>query len=159
MSLFAHTTAAPKPRTINSFKVAILYAVILTGIAVIQLFKFEDFILYIQSINLPLGSSANYAFLPLMIVAEVFALPFLLRMDLSPAFRYVSLFLALLAAALWIFLTCWVVLSGAPVGTIEFSGTSVSFLPGFYAISISLALGVLAIWASWGLWPGKRKTE
>jgi len=157
MSFFVKTTPAPKPRTINSLKVSLLYALILTAAAVIMLFNFEDFLAYIQSINLPFGTGLNYAFLPLMVVAQVFALPYLLRMDLSLAFRYVSLYLGLLAAALWIFLASWVVLSGQATGATEFSGSLVSFLPGFYAIFITLAVGVLAIWSAWGLWPGKRK--
>jgi hypothetical protein len=156
MSFFVKTTPAPEPRTSNSLKVSILYAIILTAAAVIQLFNFEDFISFIQSLNLPFGMGLNYAFLPLMVVAQVFALPYLLRMDLSPAFRYVSLFLSLLAAALWIFLACWVVLSGQPTIS-ERSGSLVSYLPGAYAIFITLAVGVLAIWSAWGLWPGRRK--
>jgi len=157
MSFFVKTTVAPKPRTINSWKVSILYAIILTAAAVIQLFNFEDFLLYIQSLNFPFGSGLNYAFLPLMVVAQVFALPYLLRMDLSPLFRYVSLYLGLLAAVLWIFLAFWVVLSGAPDVSTQSTGSLMSILPGFYAIFITLALGVLAIWSAWGLWPGKRK--
>jgi len=157
MSFFVKTTPAPKPRTIHSLKVSIFYAVILTAVAVIQLFNFEDFLAYVQTLNFPFGSGLNYVFVPLMVVAEVFALPFLLRMDLSPLFRYLSLYLGLLAAALWIFLACWVVLSGAPDVAIRPSGSFISILPGFYAIFITLALGVLAIWSAWGLWPGKRK--
>jgi len=159
MSIFVTTTPAPKPRTINSLKVSILYAVILTAAAVTQLFNFEDLLVYIQSINLPFNEAGDYAFLPLMVVAEVFALPFLLRMDVSPAFRYVSMFLGLLAAALWIFLACWVVLSGQSDSTVNYSSSLISFLPGFYAIFITLAIGILAIWSAWGLWPGKRTAD
>ena len=159
MSFFVKTTPAPKPRTINSLKVSILYAIILTAAAVLMLFNFEDFLTYIQSLNLPFGTGLNYAFLPLMVVSQVFALPYLLRMDLSPAFRYVSLFLGLLAAALFIFLASWVVLSVQPHSTARSSTSLMSILPGFYAIFITLAIGVLAIWSAWGLWPGKRKEQ
>jgi len=159
MSFFVKTTPAPKPRTINSLKVSILYAIILTAAAVLMLFNFEDFLAYIQSLNLPFGTGLNYAFLPLMVVSQVFALPYLLRMDLSPAFRYVSLFLGLLAAALFIFLASWVVLSVQPHSTARSSTSLMSILPGFYAIFITLAIGVLAIWSAWGLWPGKRKEQ
>ena len=159
MSIFVTTTPAPKPRTINSLKVSILYAIILTAAAVIMLFNFEDLLVYIQSVNLPFSEGGDYAFLPLMVTAEVFALPFLLRMDLSPAFRYVSMFLGLLSAALWIFLASWVVLSGQSDSSVNYSNNLISFLPGFYAIFITLALGILAIWSAWGLWPGKRTAE
>lgn len=149
------STPAPTPRSGDSAKIAILYAAILTVFAVAQLFTFEKFLVYMQSINLPFSEQANYAFVPVLIIAEVFAVPFLLRMQLSPAFRYFSMFLGLLAAALWIFLSFWIVLFGDQVGSVGFLGTVVTLVPGWWAIFLSLSLGTLAVWSSWGLWPGK----
>jgi len=159
MSFFVQSTPAPTPRSADSAKIAILYAIILVVFAVAQLFTFEEFLVFIQSTNLPFGESLSYAFAPLLIVAEVFALPYLLRMRLSPAFRYISLFLGCLAASLWIFLSSWIVFTGAAVDTIGFLGTLASLTPGWWAIFISLSLGVLAAWSAWGLWPGQRKAE
>lgn len=156
MSVFVKSTPAPKPRTANSATISILYAVILVVFAVTQLFSFEEFLVYMQSIGLPFSENINYAFAPLLITAEVFAIPFLLRMRLSPAFRYLSLGLGFVVAIFWIFLSSWVVLSGAPVDSIGFLGTLVTLTPGWWAIFISLSLGILATWSAWGLWPGTR---
>jgi len=155
MSFFVQSVPATQPKSAESLKISILYAVILVIFAVTQLFTFEEFMIFIQSVNLPFGESASYVFAPLLIVAEVFALPFLLRMRLSPAFRYVSLLLSCLAAALWIFLSSWIIFTNAPVETIGFLGTLVTLAPGLWALFISLSLAVLATWSAWGLWPGK----
>ena len=159
MSVFVQTTEAPLPRTANSAKVALFYAVVLVAFAVAQLFTFEEFLVYIQSINLPFSESLNYAIAPLLVVAEVFALPYLLRMRLSPAFRFVSLSLGFVVAGLWIFLSSWIVLAASAVDSIGFLGTVVTLTPGWWAIFLSLALGILATWSAWGLWPGKRTSK
>lgn len=159
MSIFAKSTPALEPRTANSVSISILYAVILVSFAVTQLFTFEAFLVYMLSLNLPFSENINYAFAPLLIVAEVFALPFLLRMRLSWAFRYFSLGLGCVAAVLWLFLSSWIVLAGAPVDSVGFFGTLVSLTPGWWAIFISLSLVVLAAWSAWGLWPSKRRAK
>jgi hypothetical protein len=156
MSIFATSIPAPKPRTADSVKISLLYAVILVAFAVTQLFTFEEFLMYIQSLNLPLSANGAYSIAPVLIFAEVFAIPYLLRMQLSPAFRYVSMFLGLLVAALWLFISFWILTSGVQVSTMGFLGTLVDLTPGWWAVFISLALGVLAVWSAWGLWPGKR---
>jgi hypothetical protein len=159
MSVFVKSTPAQEPRTANSAKISILYAVILVAFAVTQLFTFEEFLVYIQSVNLPFSEGINYAFVPLLIAAEVFAIPFLLRMRLSLAFRYLSLFLGFVVAIFWVFLSSWVVLSGVSVDSIGFLGTLVPLIPGWWAIFVSLSLGILAAWSAWGLWPGKHTTK
>ena len=159
MSIFVTSTAAPAARTADSSKISVLYAVVLVAFAVTQLFTFEAFLPYIQSLQLPLGESFNYILAPLLVVAEIFAIPFLLRMRLSPAFRYMSMGLGCIAAALWIFITLWINLSNVSVETVGFFGDVVTLAPGWWAVFISLALGVLAIWSSWGLWPGTRSAS
>ena len=156
MSVLVKPTLAPIPRTPESAKISLLYAGVLVLMVVSQLFTFEDFIVYVNSLGLPLSPEATYLVAPLLVVCEVFALPFLLRMWLSPAFRAVSMFLGWAAAGLWISLTVWIVAAGAPVSTIGFLGTLVDLMPGYWAICVSLAFGILAAWSSWGLWPGKR---
>ncbi len=156
MSLLVKTTVAPLPRTDDTMKIAILYAAILVVMAVAQLFTFEEFLIYFQSLNLPLNDSLTYALAPILVISEVFAIPFLLRMSVSPAFRYLSMFLGWVVAALWLFISIWLVVSHSQAETVGFLGTVANLSPGPWAIFISIALGVLATWASWGLWPGKR---
>ena len=156
MSIFVKSVPAQEPRSSESKKIAILYACILVVMAVTQLFTFDDFLVYFQSFGLPLSTELTYALLPTLIVAEVFAIPFLLRMRLSPAFRCVSMFFGWLVAVIWILLTFWLASTATQVSTVGFLGTLVDLTPGWWAVFISLSFAVLVAWSSWGLWPGKR---
>ncbi len=156
MSIVAKPTKAPQPRSEASKQISIVYAGLLVVMAVAQLYTFESFLELLQGMELPVSAGVSVALGSIIVVREVFALPFLLRMSLSKAFRYVSMFLGWLTAALWLFITTWVVAANAPVETVGFLGTLVELIPGWWAVLISLAFGVLAAWSSWGLWPGKR---
>ncbi|MDB5180666.1 MAG: rane protein of unknown function [Candidatus Saccharibacteria bacterium] len=156
MSIFVKSTLAPKPRSKESSNIAIFFAAVLVLMAVAQLFTFEDFLPYIQSLNLPLSDNGVYSVAPILIFAEIFAVPFLLRMRLSPAFRFVSMLLGWLSVGIWLFISVWILVANVDVDTIGFLGTVVDLTPGWWAVFISLALGVLAAWSAWGLWPGKR---
>jgi hypothetical protein len=151
------TTPAPEPRSKDVAKIAILYAVIVTVMAVAQLFTFETFLQLIEAFGLPGGRQTAYVLGSLLVVSEVFALPFLLRFDLSPAFRWVCMGFSWLVAAIWLFVTLWVTVTNAPVVNVGFLGTVVDVMPGWGAVLISFALGILAAWASWGLWPRLEK--
>jgi len=155
MSVIAQADFPREPKTKDSVKISFFYAVILVAFAVTQLFTFEEFLEYIPTLNLPIDHTASYALAPILIVAEVFALPFLLRMRISIAFRYFSMFLGWVVAGLWLFITVWLAVSSSQAETVGFLGTLVSIMPGWWAVFISLALGILAAWSSWGLWPGK----
>ncbi len=155
MSIFPKVTPALKPKSKESQQIAIFYAIILVIMAVAQLYTFEEFIVLVPSFNLPVGDALAAAIAPLIVTAEVFALPFLLRMAVSPAFRWFSMFLGWLVAALWLLITTWVVGTHQLVETVGFIGTVVDLMPGWWAVCISLSFAVLAAWASWGLWPAK----
>ena len=159
MSFFVKTTIAPPPKTRDSFKVAVAYAAILVVFAVAQLFTFEAFLEHIHSVKLPLSEGIVYALAPILVISEVFALPFLLRMSLSPAFRYVSMFLGWLTAAIWLYISVWLAAMNPYVETVGFLGTVINLPPGWWAVFISVALAIMAAWASWGLWPGKRRKK
>ena len=156
MSMFVKATPAPSAKTSETKQVAILYAALLTIMAVTQLFTFEEFIELFPAFHLPLGEVLVYGLAPALVAAEVFALPFLLRMAVSPAFRFVSMFCGWFVAATWLFVSTWVAATRVDADTIGFLGTFASLSPGWWAVLISLALGVLAVWASWGLWPIRR---
>jgi len=156
MNVFVKATPAPKPRTKESHQVAILYAALLVTFAVAQLFTFDEFIELVPNFQPPLGDALVYAIAPLIVTVEVFALPFLLGMALSPAFRWLSMACGWLAAGLWVGISAWVVFTQPAVETIGFLGGIGELTPGWWALCIPIALSILAIWASWGLWPGKR---
>jgi len=157
MSILPKPTPASAPRTADANKIAIFYAFLLTVFVVAQLFTFESFLELLRAFDLPMTDEQAYGFTASLIAAELFALPFLLRMPLSRAFRWVSMGLGWLVALSWVGLTLWLVLTQPDVETVGFLGTAVDIIPGWWAVCISVGLGILASWASWGLWPGKRK--
>lgn len=150
MSMFVKSTPAPVAKSSETKQIAILYAGLLTLMAVTQLFTFDTFIELFSDVNLPIVLA------PLIVAAEVFALPFLLRMQVSPAFRWVSMVCGWFVAAAWIIVSSIVVSFGLDVETVGFLGTLVDLSPGWWALLMSVAFAILATWASWGLWPLRR---
>lgn len=159
MSIFPHTTPAPTPKTKDASKIAIVYAVILVVLVVAQLFTFDDFLSLVGDFGFPGGIRYAHFIAALLVASEVFALPFLLRMQLSPAFRWFSMILGWLVAIIWTKISIWLVIHEGIANNVGFLGTVVSLQPGWWAIFISIALGVLAAWASWGMWPYRRNAK
>ncbi len=156
MSILVKATPAPKPRTKESRQMAILLTGIFVVFALTQLFTLEEFLELIPAMALPFGDVITHMLAPLIIVAEIFALPFLLGMAVSPAFRWLSMVLGWLVAGLWTFISFWVALTRPAVETVGYLGTLVPLVPGWWVVSVSLALCILVAWATWGLWPGSR---
>jgi hypothetical protein len=154
MSIIIKAMPASKPRTENAKQVSLFYAAILVIFVVTQLFTFDSFNELIPGFNLPLGAVLIYALAPSLIAAELFSLPFLLRMKLSIGFRWFSMLLGWLVPIAWAFISIWVVTTQPAAQTIGFLGTLVDTVPGWWAVFVSFALGILAAWSSWGLWPG-----
>jgi hypothetical protein len=146
MSIFAKSSFPGPARTKDSQTVAVLYAGILVVFIVSQLFSFEEFLVLVQSFQLPGGDTLAYVSAALFISVELF-------MRLSFAFRYVSMLCSWLAAVAWVYISTWLLLSNSQVDTVGFLGTVISVMPGVPALLISLSLCVLAVWSSWGLWP------
>lgn len=158
MKIFVSATEAKTPQTKASGQMAYVLAALLTIMLVGQLFTFETFIEWIASLGLPLGDMGVYLIASIIVIAELLALPFLLRMALSPAFRWVSMVFGWIAVSAWIFFSAWT-LFVAPVDLIAFIGTVAPVAPGWWALLISIALGFLTAWVSWGLWPGARSAK
>ena len=150
-----HITPAPTPKTPRIVPIATLYAAILTLMAVSQLFYFEEFISLIGSFWLPVDRAGVYVIASSIVIAEVFALPFLLRMYLSPLMRLVSMTFGWIVPAIWLILCVWIQLQTHALSNIGFLGEVVDIPPGWWSIVFSASLGVLAAWASWGMWPRK----
>lgn len=153
MSILPKPTPAYAPKTDTVKQIALIYAALLVIMSVTQLFTFEDFLALIPQYHLPINTALETALAPVLVAAEVFAIPFLLRMALSPAFRWFSMFLGWLVAALWLAITLWIVTTAQSVATTGFTGTVGMFPPGWWAVCMSVAFVLLATWASWGMWP------
>lgn len=159
MSIFVKPTVAPTPRSKNVKTVATFYAGLLTVMLVAQLFTFEKFLQLLVDQDLPGGEVMAYLTAALIVFFELLALPFLLRMTLSPAFRWLSMVAGWLVALAWLGLTLWQVITLPMVETVGFMGTVVDTMPGWWAVFISIAFGILAAWASWGMWPKKKQSR
>lgn len=153
MSIFVKATSAPKPRTRDAQKVAYFYAFILIVFVLAQLYTFDDFLRLVESFGLPGGIAVAHLLGGIIVACELLALPFLLRMSLSPLMRAISMGLGWLVPLIWIKLSFWLVLTVNAVPNIGFLGTKVSLMPGWWAVFFCIAIGILAAWASWGLWP------
>jgi hypothetical protein len=157
MNILVKATLAKKAKTKDSQKIAYMYAVILVVFVVAQLFTFDKFLPLLEDFALPGGAPIAHLFGGLLVASGVFALPFLLGFKLSPLMRVTSMFLGWLVPLMWFFLTLWLVLTTNSATNVGFLGTIVKLMPGWWAVFISIALGILAAWSSWGLWPINRK--
>ena len=159
MSFFVKPTNAPTPKTRNSQTIAVLLAVLFVGMAVTQLYSFDTFQPLMADLGLPVSEIMAVLIAPLIIIAEVFALPFLLRMRVSRAFRWLSAGFVISAAVIWVAISLWTVLTKQIVTNIGLLGdiSVIALAPGWWAVLFSVALLVLAVWAVWGLTGTPRK--
>ncbi len=153
MSILAVATDAAHPKTHNVKQIALLYAFILVLMVVGQLFSFEKFIPLVESFWIPGGHGTATLVACVIVVGEVFALPFLLRMRLSPLMRVFSMACGWIVALLWLKLTFWAVLGTNSIDNVGLFGASLRLPVGWWAVLFSLALCILSAWASWGMWP------
>ena len=157
MSIFVKVTPAGIPRSLQAKQISIIYAGLLVVFAVTQLFTFDEFLEYFPSLGLPFGAGFVYSFAAIIVASEVFAIPFLLRMSLSPAFRWLSMLLGWFVPLFWFFISIWIISTSPAIESVAFIGGLAELPPGWWAVFTSLALGLMAAWSSWGLWPGSLK--
>lgn len=153
MKLFDKTTVARKPRTKETQQIAYMYVFVVIVFALCQLFNFNEFLTLIGSFWLPGGETTARLVGSLVVVSEVFSLPFLLRLNLTPLMRNISMVLSWWVPVFWLGLSLWVVLTVNAVSNIGFLGTTLTLVPGWWAVFVSVALGTMAAWVSWGMWP------
>lgn len=97
----------PAPEIVNKKLAALplVYAVILIGLVGWQLVMFEKFAPYVAG-YLGEGSQASAAIISMVVIGmELFAIPFLLRMQLSPLARFFSAGFAFIVPLVWAALT------------------------------------------------------
>ena len=151
------TTPAPRPRATLVHNSAWGYAALITVMVVGQLFNFEDFIPAIGELQLP-GMEAYAAVIAaIVVITEVFALPFLLRMSLSPLMRWVSLVCSVLVAIGWLKLSILAVMSDGV--TVPLLGTKLESLliEPSVAFVLSLVMTAIALFVVHGMRPRNHK--
>jgi hypothetical protein len=121
--------------------------------ALSQLFGFDEYIKHFENFGLPGGLIFVHLLPCIIVITEVLAVPFLLRIHLSQLMRTVSMIFGWVAALIWLQLSLWLVFNPSGVSNIGILGIKVNLIPGWWAVFLSLALLIMSIWASWGLWP------
>lgn len=152
--VLAKAIPAGEPRNETAKKVAWVYATVLVLLALAQLYAFEKFIPLIQSYGLPGGEVAATLLAAVIVTSEVFAVPFLLRMPLSPLMRHCSMVCGLLAAGLWLALGLLAVANGSLENT-AILGAKVD-TPALLHAVIAALMVALAMWSALGLSPRTR---
>lgn len=158
MSLFVQPTPAPTPKTSNTIWISLALAAVMVVLAVAQLYKYEHFPDVIADLGLPGGAAAASIYAALLVFGEVLALPFLLRMQLSPAMRVISMVSGWLTIVGWLVIAVWsnLVVDGVNSGVL---GATVPVVLGWWTVCVFVALGVLAAWSAWGMWPCRKDTK
>jgi len=146
-----------KPKTKEAQKVAFMYAFLLVVFALCQLFSYDKFLALLQEFNLPFGEWLVPATGALIVISEVFALPFLLNMRLNKPLKLVSMVFSWLVAIIWLKIALWLTLTSSVAANIGYLGGLVRLVPGWWSVFFALSLGLLAIWSTWGMWSSHKK--
>lgn len=163
MRFFVQATSAPDLKTKNTRVVSMLLAVIILVMVVAQLFSYDKFIPLLEAFLLPIGEVGIRVLGALIVITEVLALPFLLRMRLSPAMRFMSMVSGWVALTIWLILQIllnshrFLAIGATPTSNAGLLGASVSVTVGWWSVFVMAALIVLAVWSAWGMWPGKQR--
>lgn len=152
MIFMSRATKAPKPKTRNVWLASLLLTGFLVVMIVGQLFAFEDFPSALDAMWLPDGLTFATIAAALIVTFEVLALPFLLGLRLSVAMRVLSMLLGWLAITAWLVVSVGNIVNGG-VANSGLLGATVSLPVGWWSVLFCAALGILAAWAAWGMWP------
>ncbi len=160
MSFFVQPTPPPTPRTKHIRTISLAFASVLVVMAVAQLFTFEKFPDVISGWWLPGGEVGAQLFAGLLVTFEVIALPFLLSMRLSLAMRILSMVAGWVVVATWLVIVLWQNMTMNVIANSGLLGATVPLSVGWWSVLCFMGLGIVALWASWGMGPlGKKYKE
>lgn len=151
MSFFAIPTTAPKPKTTKIRSVSLVFASFLVVLVVSQLFTYEEFPAALTTLGI--SEPAAHFLASIIVVSEVLALPFLLFIKTSPLMRAVSMVSGWVAVLALFILTVWENVGISLSGNSMLFGATLSVPRGWWSVCVAIALGVLAAWTAWGMWP------
>jgi hypothetical protein len=142
---------APKPQSVMHARLAWLYVFLLVAMVFGQLIAFEKFIPLIGSYDLMGGYGTTTFVAGLIVVSEVFALPYLLRMRLSHLMRWTSLICSISVAVAWVVLSLHALIV-APVENGGILGVYVNVPVGIQLV-IAVCFVILSTFVASGMKP------
>ena len=153
-------TQPPKPKNNYVVKLGIGLAGVLTFMAVSQLFQFDEFDTIISS-NEPLAAIINSSIIVALVTsAEIFALPFLLRMRISPALRVFSMFLGWSVALFWLYRAVLLPVVTGDVIEVGLLGSILSDIPQLIYSIVATLIAIAVLIVTIGMWPiAKRRAR
>lgn len=154
MSIVVHATPAREPKSSSIVKISLFVTILFIILALAQLFSFAKFGSAIYDMWLP-GVTMQLATVlaALVVILEVFSIPFLLGMWLSPLMRLVSMVFGWLVIAWWLYVLVWQNVTPLALENNGLLGGLVHLPVGWWAVWFIAAMGVLVAWVSWGRWP------
>lgn len=159
MSVFVRATTAPAAKTDNVQTISLILAGVMTVLALAQLFTYEKFANVLRAMWLPGGETYAPIYAALIVIIEVFSVPFFLRMVLSPLMRGISMIFGWLMVVLWLVIFLWQTMSGKVIADSGILGGTIPVPVGWWSVFSIVGLGILVAWVSWGMWPIRRERK
>lgn len=153
MHFFVKATPAPQTQLSYIRFVSTYVAAFFATLAVTQLFSYETFPEIISSFGLPLNEIGVKLVAALVVILEVFSIPFLLRMKLSPLMRLVSLKSGWVVLIFWLLIGVWQNTVDFTIGNTGLFGSEFILPCGWWTISFVSVFIVLMVYSTVGLWP------
>lgn len=139
------TAVRPEPvAKVEYVVIGLLYASMLVIMALTQLVNFEAFAELIIAQGI-VGRDGAVALAVVLLTLEIFSLPFLLRMWLSPLARFCSAVCVMLVAAAWLTLSVQATVAGHTFENMGLFGDFLAASTGATLV-VSVALLVLSMW-------------
>lgn len=155
MPLFVQPVSAPLARSIESRYVALCVAAVFVLLVVAQLFTFEKFIPLVASFGVEGGEPVAQLLVSILVTLEVAAVPFLLRMRISPLARLVSMVSGWLAVSMLLISQIILNAFAGSATSNGLLGATIELPVGWWSVALMAGFAVLVAWASWGLYPWK----
>jgi len=156
---FARATKIKVPKKLSVWAAAIYLALFFMIVAVSQLFTFEAYSEIIATYGLPFDEVFNKLIAAVIVTLEVFAIPFLLMMRLSPLMRVVSMVSGWLALLFWFLVGIWQSVVSFYIPNAGLFGSNISLPQGWWLVFYMVALITLSIYVSYCLWPAVRRRK
>lgn len=124
-------------------------AIVIIVMVISQLMTIEKFLPIMQNYQLLGGTLTAKIVVFMLATSGVFALPFLLRMSLSPLFRLCSAILLNIYALIWVKLGLWVMMTNPPLISTGLLGSLGKGIPEAVILPFSAILLAASFAATW----------